>query len=100
MAREVIVLAGSSIDQEPVTHACISAPLSSSAALIAWMRKYFMVASIFRGENLEHNKGIRARVLVSNPTQIMNHFSEVTTITVPKAIVNKRSVDKIGRAHV
>lgn len=52
-----------------------------------------MVASIFRGENLEHNKGTRARVLVSKPTQIINHFSDVITITVPRAIVNKSSVD-------
>lgn len=94
-AREVTVLTGSSTDQDPVTHACISAPFSNRAALMAWIRKYFMVASIFRGENLEHSRGTRARVLVSNPTQIINHFSEVITITVPRAIVNKSSVDII-----
>ena len=35
MAMEVTTLIGSSIDQEPVTHACIRAPLRSKAALMA-----------------------------------------------------------------
>ena len=59
---------------------------------MAWTRKYFIVASIFRGENFEHNIGTSANVLVSNPIQIINHFSEVITIIVPKIIVRKSSI--------
>lgn len=84
---------GSSVDQDPFTQACISAPFSSKAALIAWTKKYFMVASTLRGENLEDNSGIRAKVLTSRPIQIINHFSEDTTIIVPKTIVEKSNVD-------
>ena len=84
---------GSSVDQDPFTQACISAPFSSKAALIAWTKKYFMVASTLRGENLEDNSGIRAKVLTSRPIQIINHFSEDTTIIVPKTIVEKSKVD-------
>ena len=60
---------------------------------MACIKKYFTVASTLRGENLEHNKGIMASVLVSRPIQIINHFLDVTTIIVPSTIVKKRSVE-------
>ena len=92
---EVILFGGSRTDHEPTIQACISAPLSKSAALIAWIRKYFIVASIFRGENFEHKTGIRARVFISRPIHIINHFSEEITIIVPKIMVRKRNVETI-----
>ena len=89
---EVTILTGSSIDHDPLSQACTSAPLSKRAALIACTKKYFMAASIFRGENFEHKRGISASVLVSSPTQIINHFSEVITIMVPRIIVKNSRV--------
>lgn len=86
---------GSRTDHDPVNHACMRALFNRRAALKAWTRKYFMVASIFRGENLEQRIGTSARVLSSNPTQIMNHFSDETTIIVPETTVRNKKVDTI-----
>ena len=81
---------GVSTDQEPVNHAWIKALFSRRAALKAWIRKYFIVASTFRGEKLEIKIGTRASVLNSSPTQITNHFCEKITILVPSTtVVNK-----------
>ena len=91
----VTFLEGSRIDQDPASHACIRAPFSSSAALRACIRKYFILASIFRGANFEHKTGTKANVLISSPTQIINHFSVETTIRVPDTIVKQRKMETV-----
>ena len=62
---------------------------------MACIRKYFIVASTFRGENLEQRTGIMASVLVSKPIQIINHFLDVTAINVPNAIVKIRNIEVV-----
>lgn len=52
-----------------------------------------MDASIFRGENFEHSSGIRARVLISKPIHMTNHFWEDSTMNVPSTIVKNNRID-------
>ena len=93
--KEEVYFMGARIDHEPVSHAWINPLFKRSAALSAWIRKYFIVASTLRGENLEHKIGTKAKVLTSSPTQIINHFSEEMTMIVPEITVRIRDVETI-----
>lgn len=90
---EDMLFNGSRTDHVPTNQAWIRAPFNSIAALKACMRKYFIEASTFRGENLEHSRGTKANVLVSRPTQIINHFSDDTTISVPATTVKPKKTE-------
>lgn len=57
---------------------------------VACVRKYFVAASIDRGLYCFIKTGITASIFISNPTQIINQWVLIITITVPNTIVEAR----------
>lgn len=53
----------------PVCHALIRAENKIRAEAVAWVKKYFVAASIARGCGVLVIIGMMARVLISKPTQ-------------------------------
>lgn len=60
------------------------------AAAVAWIRKYFVVASTARGRGGKIMRGRIARVFSSKPTQIINQWELERVIRVPRPKVIKR----------
>lgn len=58
---------------------------------MAWVRKYFVAASVDRGLCSFVSSGIIASIFISNPTQIKNQCELVMTIKVPEIIVASTS---------
>ena len=67
------------------------APLSNRAALKAWTKKYFRVASLPRDQVLSLRIGSSDRVLNSRPNHIGNQCFEVITNSVPDVNVSIRN---------
>lgn len=55
----------------------------------AWVRKYLIVTSLNPFEFLLNNRGIKANVLISNPTQHKTKEEEEDTNNILKKITNK-----------
>lgn len=68
------------------------APFSSMAALKAWTRKYFKVASFPRDHVFRLRMGNRDKVLSSNPNHIGNQCFDSITNMVPKIKVVSRNI--------
>lgn len=75
------------IDQWPVYSRLVIAAIIRIMEAVAWVRKYFVAASVDRGLCCFVNSGIIASMLISNPTQVMNQWELVITIRVPEIIV-------------
>lgn len=54
---------------------------------VAWVRKYFVAASVERGLSLLDIRGIRARRFISSPIHIMNRLELSIVIMGPIRIV-------------
>lgn len=84
------------IDQWPVNIRLITAAIIRSMDAVAWVRKYFVAASVDRGLCFFVIRGMMAIIFISNPTQIMNQCELVITIRVPAIIVVDTSVRVMG----
>lgn len=76
----------------PVSHALVVAANSSMAAAVAWVRKYFVVASTARGWWCWAISGIMARVFISRPIQASNQCELAKVIVVPRPSPNIKVV--------
>lgn len=72
------------ISQLPVSQALVVLAKRIMAAAVAWVRKYFVVASTARGWWCCAIKGIIARVLISSPIQANNQWELAKVRVVPK----------------
>lgn len=84
------------IDQCPVNNKLVIAAIIRSMDAVAWVRKYFVAASVDRGLCSFVNRGIIASIFISNPTQAINQCELVITIRVPENIVINTSDRVIG----
>lgn len=84
------------IDQWPVNIRLVIAAIIRSMDAVAWVRKYFVAASVDRGLCSFVIRGMMAIIFISNPTQIMNQCELVITIRVPATIVVNTSVRVMG----
>lgn len=84
------------IDQWPVCNRLVIAAIMRSIDAVAWVRKYFVAASVDRGLCSFVNSGIMASIFISNPTQVMNQCELVITIRVPEIIVVNTSDRVMG----
>lgn len=84
------------IDQWPVNNRLVIAAIIRSMDAVAWVRKYFVAASVDRGLCSFVNRGIMASIFISNPTQIINQCELVMTIRVPENIVANTSDRVMG----
>lgn len=75
------------MDQWPVYNRLVIAAIMRSMDAVAWVRKYFVAASVDRGLCCFVNSGIIASIFISNPTQVINQCELVITIRVPEIIV-------------
>lgn len=69
---------------------------SRVAAAAAWVKKYFVVASIARGWCCWAIRGIIARVLISNPIHAISQCVLVVVIVVPRSKPNIREAVMYG----
>ena len=72
----------------PVNNRFMIIPSIRSIDAVAWVRKYFVAASIARGLNFFVRMGIMASMFISNPIQIVNQWELISTMIVPEIIVN------------
>lgn len=75
------------IDQWPVYSRLMIAAIIKSMDAVAWVRKYFVAASVDRGLCSFVSSGIIASIFISKPTQVMNQCELVITTRVPEIIV-------------
>lgn len=75
----------------PVSQALVVLAKRSTAAAVAWVRKYFVVASTARGWWCWAIKGIMARVLISRPIQARSQCELANVIVVPRPKPNNRT---------
>lgn len=83
------------IDQWPVCNRLMIAAIMRSMDAVAWVRKYFVAASVDRGLCSFVSSGIIANMFISNPAQVINQCELVITIKVPEIIVVNTN-DKIA----
>lgn len=55
---------------------------------VAWVKKYFVEASMARGLKFFIRIGIIASIFISNPIQTINQWELINTIMVPEIIVD------------
>lgn len=55
---------------------------------VAWVRKYFVAASMDRGVKFFIRMGITASIFISNPIQVINQCVLIRTMMVPEMIVD------------
>lgn len=79
------------ISHFPVIHRFRMAPFSRIAALKAWTRKYFKVASLPRDQVFSLSIGSKDKVLSSSPSHIGNQCFDSITSDVPSAKVARRN---------
>lgn len=73
------------ISHPPVFHALIEEENKRRAEAVAWVKKYFVVASIARGWRVLAIRGIIASVLNSRPTQARSQWWLIRVVVVPIA---------------
>lgn len=61
----------------------------SSIEAVAWVKKYFVAASIDRGLKFFIRMGITANIFISNPIHTISQWELIITITVPIIIVKQ-----------
>lgn len=93
---DAVVLFNFIIDQWPEYNRLVIAAIIRSMDAVAWVRKYFVAASVDRGLCCFVNSGIIASMFISNPTQVINQWELVITIRVPEIIVVNTSDRVIG----
>lgn len=75
------------MDQWPVYNRLIIAAIRRSIEAVAWVKKYFVAASVDRGLCCLVSSGMIASMFISNPTQVKNQCELVITSRVPEIIV-------------
>lgn len=60
----------------------------SSMDAVAWVRKYFVEASMDRGLYFFIKMGMMANIFISNPIQTVSQWELVSTIAVPNTTVS------------
>lgn len=80
----------------PVCQALMRLENRIRAEAAAWVRKYFVAASMARGWGVFVIKGIIARVLISRPTQASIQWKLERVIVVPIARLNRKIVKARG----
>lgn len=78
------------VTHSPVNHAFRVQVKINKAEAEAWMRKYFVAASIARGWGFLIIRGIIARALISRPNQASNKWWLVMVITDPVARLKEK----------
>lgn len=68
----------------PVSQALVTPANSIAAAAVAWVRKYFVLASIARGWCCCAIKGMMASVLISRPIHARSQWELAKVIVVPR----------------
>ena len=76
----------------PVSHALVVPANRIIAAVVACVRKYFIVASIARGWWCSAIKGMMARVLISRPIQASRQCELFVVIVVPRKRLSNMEV--------
>lgn len=72
----------------PVINRLMIIPNMKSMDAVAWVRKYFVDASMARGLNFFIKMGMMASMFISNPIQIINQWELISTMIVPEITVN------------
>lgn len=85
---DVIKLGVFSIVHCPDSSKLVVIPNIRSIDAVAWVRKYFVDASMARGLNFFIRIGIIASMFISNPIQIINQWELVSTMIVPRMTVD------------
>lgn len=80
----------------PVFQAFMVAENRMSADAVAWVRKYFVAASMARGCGVCVIKGIMASVLISRPIQASSQWWLIRVIVVPVARLRRRMTAAVG----
>lgn len=75
----------------PVSQALVLLANKSMAAAAAWVRKYFVAASIARGWWFRVMSGRIARVFISSPIQASSQCELAKAIVVPRPRLNNRA---------
>ena len=76
----------------PVSQALVVLANRIMAAAVAWVRKYFVVASTARGWWCWAMSGMMARVLISSPIHASNQWELANVMVVPKPRLRSRVV--------
>lgn len=84
------------IFHSPVCHALMRLENKIKAEAAAWVRKYFVAASMARGWGILVINGIMARVLISRPIQARSQWKLDSVIVVPMARLNRKIVRARG----
>lgn len=84
------------MDHSPDFQALIDAENKISADAEAWVRKYFVAASIARGCGVTVINGIMAKVLISRPIQANSQWLLAIVIVVPRIRLIIRTKSVVG----
>lgn len=79
----------------PVSSRLMIIPSIRSMDAVAWVRKYFVEASMARGLNFFIRMGMIASMFISNPIQIVNQWELINTMIVPEITVDM-TIARIG----
>lgn len=90
-----IVLGVFSIVHCPVSSRLMIIPSIRSIDAVAWVRKYFVDASMARGLNFFIRMGMMASIFISNPIQIIIQCELISTMIVPRITVDMMMI-RIG----
>lgn len=72
----------------PVSSRLMMIPSMRSMDAVAWVRKYFVDASMARGLNFFIIMGMMASIFISNPIQIVSQWELISTMMVPEMTVD------------
>lgn len=71
----------------PVSSRLMMIPNMRSMDAVAWVRKYFVDASMARGLNFFIKMGMMASIFISNPIQTISQWELISTTIVPEIMV-------------